>query len=169
MTQEFCEIRYVHIPTNWGNASNRSRDGYTIAYTRNEVGIYFTWVQKHKKDQYDRSIGRSISCELLTNILADICDNPEIVNNNFVNYLSVNKDRGYGYLTANQLVRATVSQNPDIKDCFADHITENLTCMDFKHKHISIILKTIVDIIVINENVTDDDVMSRRIDYDYTF
>lgn len=165
MSQEFCEIRYVHVPVNHTIVSDKNRDGYTIAYSRNADVIYFVWVQKHKKDQYDRAIGRAISSEMLESVMAHVCDSPEIINNNFVNYLSVYKDRGFGCLTSQQLVSATINQDYDIKSYLADHIIQSLTCMDFKHKHISSILKNIVDVIIANTDV--DSKEADEIIYDY--
>lgn len=132
MTNTKIAPRFVHIQSGIPNYS-----GMTIAYVRTESEVYFSYALCSKADNYEKSVGRNVT----TATLAKHHDESQSLDNSFFHSF-ISKEKRFGVLSVETFrsgMRVT-----DVSKIFADHVIDNLTCMDLKHACVSSILSEFI-------------------------
>lgn len=116
-------MRFVHIQTD-----TKKYAGITIAYTRTEGNIFFSYALCCKPDTYSKSLGRVASDATYLKHLDDF--------HHDVDY--VDEEKRIGCMSIANLQETLIADGQD--KVFADQLLESLTWMDLKHLFVSKIL-----------------------------
>jgi hypothetical protein len=128
---EFAKPRFVHV-----QRANSKYNGMTIAYTRNDDYVWFSYALCCKPDQYNKAKGRDVSTDTyLRNIDKIIFD--------AVDYPTMDMFNRVGYMPLEYMIK--ILKDSVVGQFIADHEFEHMTMMSFKHAAISQILVDIVE------------------------
>lgn len=120
--------RFAHVT----DSRNPNYNGFTVAYTRDNEKIVFSWAKCEKNNIFTKSIGRGYASESLGSFVpsGDVG--------------AVDPERRVGFLTRAEFNIVAQMKYPNISDIFGDHLTDKLTPRDYKHAFISSVLIAMV-------------------------
>jgi len=110
-------MRFAHIQHSYKNYN-----GMTVAYSRTDTNVFFSYAMCVKADQYSKSVGRNITTKTFMDNIDDI--------HHDVTYVDPIKRVG---CVSIEDVRGVLRDNADVTYLFADHVIDELTFMGLKH------------------------------------
>ena len=120
--------RFVHVQQPFGKYN-----GMTIAYTRTNENVFFSYSLCCKGDQYEKSIGRNISTQTYLDNIEGVLDT----------YRNIDTEKRVGCITVGSL-QSLLYMSDTVTSAFADHVLDNIGFMDVKHAFISQMLTAYV-------------------------
>ena len=119
-------LRFVHVQQ---PSTSGKYNGLTIAYTRTNEHVFFSYALCCKGDQYEKSVGRKVSTDTYLDNIESVSDTQH----------NIDLEKRVGCIPVNSL-RTMLGMHEGVNTIFADHVVDNIGWMDMKHSFISQVL-----------------------------